>query len=181
MPAIEIAVASDSMEGQCRCWCSTCDICNRRYDAAPGVAASQHRPNPALADRLGAQADTDIFGHTRCCGIAGAPPLLRRKKAKAGALVCLPYFNLSEETSCRRGGGKIPSGLHSRSQPLRAKVACRSHARKLSVPAEPNCQPHRRDRRDAVPARRAGPHRRDLWRCRVSARPNAETDQSKLH
>src|SRR5580700_232116 len=30
------------------------------------------------------------------------------------------------------------------------------------VSSEPNRLPHRGDRRDAVPARRAGPHRRDL-------------------
>src|SRR5690348_1910841 len=31
-----------------------------------------------------------------------------------------------------------------------------------NVSAKPNHLPHRRDRRDALPARRAGPHRRDL-------------------
>ena len=49
---------------------------------------------------------------------------------------------------------------------------------RFCVPSEPNCLPHRRDRRDALSPRRAGPHRRDLRLCR--APPQARREKPRV-
>ena len=50
------------------------------------------------------------------------------------------------------------------------------------VPAPPDRLPHRRDRRDALPARRAGPHRRRLRLCGAAAAgPPREAAGLRLH